>query len=277
MPEDYDFRRVSPTALIPAFARGAFTDIPWAREMLDILRSRGATLSGTPWPEERAREYAPLFEARFRAVSRVVEEKGVQQVLELAGGFSPRGMELARRGTVYVEADLEESTNMKRELVTAMLGLIPENLHLCAANVLDRQQLLACCEPFDRARPVAVTAEGLLRYLTFEEKKRLAQNVLEILQRYGGWWITPDVHLSSWALRHAPADREAERERLGRDLAPNYFTDLDHAHRFFEECGFVVESRPILEGIRDAITGPQIEERAAELEEYRLFVLTAAG
>jgi len=209
-------------------------------------------------------------------VSRLVEEKGAQHVLELAAGLSPRGMDFARRGIVYVEADLEESTTMKRELVIALLGSVSEGLHLCAANVLDREQLLACCAPLTAGRPVAVTAEGLLRYLTFEEKKRLAGNVLEILQRYGGWWITPDVHLRSWALRHAPADRQAERERLGRDLAPNYFDDLDHAYRFFEGCGFRVETRPILEGNRGEITAPQNEERAAELEEYRLFVLTAA-
>jgi O-methyltransferase involved in polyketide biosynthesis len=207
----------------------------------------------------------------------VVEEKGAQQVLELAGGLAPRGMEFAPRGIVYVEADLEESTRMKREVVTAVLGKVPEGLHLCTANVLDRAQLLACCAPFSEERPVAVTAEGLLRYLTFDEKKRVAGNVLEILQRYGGWWITPDVHLRSWALRQSPADRQSERERLGRDLLSNYFDDLDHAHQFFDECGFVVETRPILEGVREQITAPPSEERRAEMEQYRLFVLTAKG
>src|SRR5215469_8978548 len=163
--EGYDFRRVSITALIPAFARGEYTTIAWSREMLAVLRERGATLPEGPWREYGP--YASIFDARFRAVTRLVEEKGATQVLELAAGLSPRGLEFAARGIVYVEADLAESTALKREVVTAMLGSVPNNLHLCAASALDRAQLLACCVPFVTGQPVAVTTEGLLRYLTF--------------------------------------------------------------------------------------------------------------
>ncbi len=179
--EGYDFRRVSVTALIPAFARGDHTSIPWAKEILAFLRSHGATLSDGPWSEDTARGFAPVFEARFRAVSRVVAERGVTQVLELAAGFSPRGMDLARQGIVYVETDLAESMTRKREIVTAILGAVPENLHLCAASAIDRSQLLECCSPFVPGRHVAVTTEGLLRYLTFDEKALVARNVHEIL------------------------------------------------------------------------------------------------
>jgi O-methyltransferase involved in polyketide biosynthesis len=168
--QGYDFRRVSVTALIPAFARGDYTSIPWAKEMLAFLRSHGATLSDGPWSEDAARAFAPVFEARFRTVSRVVAEKGATQVLELAAGLSPRGMDLARQGIVYVETDLGESMTRKREIVTAILGAVPENLHFCAASAIDRPQLLECCSPFMTGCPVAVTTEGLLRYLTFDEK-----------------------------------------------------------------------------------------------------------
>jgi O-methyltransferase involved in polyketide biosynthesis len=272
--EDYDFRRVSVTALVPAFVRGLHTKIPGAKEMLAVLRERGATLSVGPWPEDRTREFASFVDARFRAVTRLVEEKGATQVLELAAGLSPRGMELARRGVTYVEADLAESTAMKREIVTAILGSVPPYLHLCAASVIDRAQLLACCAPFITQRPVAVTTEGLLRYLTFEEKKLLAANVREILRRYGGWWITPDIHLRTWARQQPASHRQSELEMLGRDLDPNYFDDLDHAQAFFEACGFAVDSRPLLEGIGDQITAPENEDRNAELNERRIFVVT---
>jgi len=114
--EQYDFRRVSVTALVPAFARGEHTQIPWAKEMLAILRDRGATLAGSAWSDLSTYDAAHFAEARFRAVSRLLEEKGATQVLELAAGLSPRGMDFAQRGVVYVEADLAESTAMKREL-----------------------------------------------------------------------------------------------------------------------------------------------------------------
>jgi O-methyltransferase involved in polyketide biosynthesis len=271
---EHYFERVSVTALIPAFARGEYTDIPWARETLGVLRDRGVTLPEGPWSDPRLRGYAPLFEARFRAVSRMVEEKGATQVLELAAGLSPRGMEFARRGIVYVEADLAEPTRRKREIVSSILGAVPEKLSLCPASALDRVELLACCAPFVAGRPVAIATEGLLRYLTFEEKAQVAANVHEILRRYRGWWITPDIHLRSWAERQSPVDREGERERLGRSLDENYFDDVDHAQRFFESCSFAVESRPLLEGIRDQIALPPNENPIIDLNDLRLFILT---
>jgi O-methyltransferase involved in polyketide biosynthesis len=247
--EQYDFRLVSPTALVPAFARGG-TTIPFATEMMQVLRERGAVLSESgPFSEETARTHAPFFEARFRAVSHVVEEKGATQVLELAAGLSPRGMELTQRGLVYVEADLADSIAMKHEIVTAILGHVPEGLHLCTASVIDRLQMLECCSHFVAGRPVAVTTEGLLRYLTFEEKAQLAANVLEVLQRYDGWWVTPDIHLKSVFARQSAEQKQREREQLGRSLGANYFEDLDHARRFFERSGFRVEARPLPEGI----------------------------
>ena len=270
----YDFRRVSGTALVPAFARGDYTEIPWAKEMLAVLRERGATLSDGPWSADAARKYAAYFEARFRAVNHILEEVGASQVLELAAGFSPRGMDFAQRGVVYVETDLADSVALKREVVTAILGSVPEGLHLCAASVIDRAQLSACCSPFVAERAAAVTTEGLLRYLTFEEKTDLAANVREILRRYGGWWVTPDIHLRSWAQQQNPDHHQSELETLGRDLHANYFADLDHAWEFFEGCGFAVDSRPLLEGVRDQISGSGNEELMAELNDRRLFVLT---
>lgn len=271
----YDFRRVSVTALIPAFARGEYTTIPWSREMLAVLRERGATLPEGPWREYGA--FASIFDARFRAVTRLVEEKAATQVLELAAGLSPRGAELAPRGIVYVEADLAESITLKHEVVTAMLGSVPKNLHLCAASAIDREQLLSCCVPFAAGHPVAVTAEGLLRYLTFEEKAMVAANVHEILQRYGGWWITPDIHLRHWAQRQTPTHRQAELKTLGRSLDANYFEDFDHARQFFERWGFTVDSRPLLQGIQDQIAARPNQEQAAMLNDSRLFILTPAS
>lgn len=242
-----------------------------------MLRERGAASPDGLWAEESAQKYAPFFEARFRAVNQVLAEKGATQVLELAAGLSPRGMEAVQQGVAYVEADLAESMALKREVVTAIFGSVPPNLHLCAASVLDKVQLLECCAPFAVGRPIAVTTEGLLRYLTFEEKTQVAANVLEILRRYGGWWITPDIHVKRFLERQNPAHRQNETERLGRSLDPNYFDDVDHAKRFFETCGFAVESRPLLEGVRGQLSSSPDSELARFLDDHCLFVLTPAG
>src|ERR1700685_4450197 len=99
--EPYDFRRVSVTALVTAFGRAEYTTIPWAKEFFAVMRAPGASLPDGPWLNE-GRDFAPFLDARFRAVTRLLDEKGATQVLELAAGLSPRGMELAQRGVVYV-------------------------------------------------------------------------------------------------------------------------------------------------------------------------------
>lgn len=273
--EPYDFSRVSVTALIPAFARGEHTDIPWAKEMAACLKERGLDLSASAWSDVAASTYAAFMEARFKSVNHILEGHGATQVLELAAGLSPRGMDFAQRGVTYVEMDLADSMERKRAIVTAVLGTVPEKLHLCAGSVIEQEQFRNCAAVF-ADEPVAVTTEGLLRYLTFDEKRRLAANVRVLLARFGGMWVTPDIHLRKFAEGHRRVARHAmETERLGRDLDPNYFDDLAHARRFFEECGFEVESRPLLEGIRESVvslpTAPP--ELMDELNERRTFIL----
>ncbi len=274
--EPYDFRRVSQTALIPAFGRGEYTDIPFARETQSFLRQRGLTLDGGLWSERATQNYAPFFEARFKSVNHILEARGATQVLELAAGLSPRGMDFAQRGIVYVEADLAESSEFKRQVVTAICSNVPANLHLCAASVIENAEFRQCCAAFSDGL-VAVANEGLLRYLTFAEKRLLCANVRELLLRHGGFWVTPDIHLRHWAQGHQRvASRQRETEQLGRDLDPNYFDDVNHAQKFFEECGFAVDSRPLLEGIRDRVISLPMapEDLLAELNDRRTFVLT---
>ena len=270
----YDFSRVSATAFLPVLGRGEFTDIPYAKEMLDYLRTRVA------FPEESLaeklpRSYAPFFEARFKSVNRILAELGATQILELAAGFSPRGMDFSQRGVLYVETDLPDMIEQKRHLVETILGTIPPNLHFSTASVLDQHDLMMACANF-RAEPVAITTEGLLRYLTFTEKTQLAANVHAILNKFGGAWITPDIHLRQWARERASTDFHNRLvETVGRDVDPNYFDDLAHARSFFESCGFAVEERLLLEGIRGSVISlPQSPPALLDqLENRRTFIL----
>jgi O-methyltransferase involved in polyketide biosynthesis len=273
--EQYDFERVSATALGPVIARGEYSDIPFAREILAYLRER----SLEP-PDEflkGIRAQAPFFEARFKAVSRILAELQATQIFELASGFSPRGLDPAFGGLAYVEVDLPKMIEQKREIVTALLGSIPSHLKFCRASVLNYDELAQGLRHF-RKEPVAVTSEGLLRYLTFDEKAQLAENVKSILHIYGGAWITPDIHLKKWAPENRPGSSTdwSFAALLGRDIKPNYFDDFVHARSFFEGCGFQVEERPLLEGIRGRVISLPLgaPELVAELESRRIYTMT---
>lgn len=256
-------------------ARGEFTDIPFARELLEHLKPQLPSTEGLP--SGGLRSYTPFFEARYKSVSRILIEQGAKQILELAAGFSSRGMEWSQRADfqdgVYVETDLPDMIENKRSIVTAILGSIPANLNLCCASVLNRSELEHACSSFRKAR-VAVTTEGLLRYLTFPEKEQLAANVAAILRQFGGTWITPDIHLRQWMKEHT-GTRLHQRlaNDLGRDVEPNYFDDLAHARSFFERCGFTVEERPLMEGIEVGTLAAASADMLKQLEERRTFVL----
>lgn len=273
--ETYDFGRVSATALGPVIGRGEFTDIPFAKEIFFYLQQ----CSQPPSDEflKGAREHAAFFEARFKAVSHLLVEQRATQIFELASGFSPRGIDPAFHSVTYVEVDLPGMIKQKREMVIALLGAIPSNLKFCSASVLNRNELAQGLTNF-RKEPVAVTSEGLLRYLTFEEKSQLAENVRQILGIHGGTWITPDIHLRELAQkrkRQTGADWSFAAE-LGRDINANYFDDFAHARSFFEGCGFRVEERPLLQGIRQRVISLPLasQELLAELENRRIYMMT---
>jgi len=273
--ETYDFGRVSATALGPVIGRGELTDIPFAKEILLYLQERSQPPSGEF--VKGAREHAAFFEARFKAVSHLLVEQGATQIFELASGFSPRGLDPAFHSVTHVEVDLPGMIKQKREMVIALLGAIPSNLKFCSASVLNRDELALGLTGF-RKEPVAVTSEGLLRYLTFEEKSQLAGNVRQVLSIYGGVWITPDIHL-----RKLAPERKGQTgvdwsfaAQLGRDIDANYFDDFAHARSFFEDCGFRVEERPLLEGIRQRVISLPLasQELLAELENRRIYMMT---
>ena len=273
--ETYDFGRVSATAMGPVIGRGEYTDIPFAKEICFYLQEH----SQPPSDEflKGAREHAAFFEARFKAVSHLLVERRATQIFELASGFSPRGLDPAFHSVTYVEVDLPEMIEQKREMVIALLGAIPSHLKFCSASVLNRDELAQGLTDF-RKEPVAVTSEGLLRYLTFEEKSQLAENVREILGTYGGMWITPDIHLRKSAPERQPQSGMDWNfaAQLGRDIDPNYFDDFAHARSFFEGCGFQVEERPLLEGIRQRVISLPLasQDLLAELEDRRIYTMT---
>jgi O-methyltransferase involved in polyketide biosynthesis len=273
--EKYDFGRVSVTAMGPVIGRGEGTSIPFAKEMLSCLEGRSQGPAGEFL--KGARAHAAFFEARFKAVSRLLLERRAGQILELASGFSPRGLDPSFASATFVEVDLPAMIEQKREIVIELLGAIPGHLKFCRASVLQYDELAHGLAYF-RQEPVAVTSEGLLRYLTFEEKKQLAANVRKILSVYGGMWVTPDIHLKKWAPENKMRDGVGGNllAQLGRDIRGNYFEDFDHARSFFEGCGFQVEERPLLEGIRQSVlTLPMAsEELLEELQNRRIYVMT---
>lgn len=274
--------RISPTAWRVAYRR-TLSDIPLSSEIFDELHKiMNRTRSAAELQELEqplCPEIAPIFEARFKLVNRLLKEQNAKQILEIAAGFSPRSLEMARDPSVeYAEIDLPGVMREKRWVIEELVkqSKIPRypNVHLNTGNALIMQDLLSAVKPF-RKEPIAVVNEGLLRYLTFEEKTMVAKNVHELLHLFGGTWITPDLSLRPEGTFGLPEDQNARIECItGIDVANNYFKSEDVARTFFEHLGFSVERHSFME-VADDLVSPQrlhLSKEQVEKEIGRLAV-----
>ncbi len=247
-----NFNMVSMTATFVAYWK-QYTDIQFAKDIAKLIHADGKVetfLSTHQITRNEIRWYAPLFEIRHKSIEEMIRRSGMKQVLEIASGLSFRGLSMSQhQDMAYVETDLEDLTNEKRSVVSALEQKysLPAhgNFHLAAANALDLDQLRSATQHFHPARPIAVVHEGLLPYLTAQEIEIVARNVKAILDRFGGVWITPDFSLkenyrdvSTQRLRV----RDAIAELTGRQLHRNVFDDEDHLRSFLSKIGLHAEA-----------------------------------
>ncbi len=112
--------------------------------------------------------------ARHKAIDatldRAIEEGRVQQVIEVACGFSPRGLRFAERygeRITYLEADLPEMAVRKRAALTR-IGPLTDTHRVEEIDALKDegpQSLAALAGTLDPERGLAIITEGLLGYL----------------------------------------------------------------------------------------------------------------
>jgi O-methyltransferase involved in polyketide biosynthesis len=105
-----DFGRIAITARLAAHYR-QFADLPYARDAARLVRADEAfaeLVAAHGLDPDQLRFYAAMFEARYRSVDAAIRASGARQVLELAAGYTLRGLVLARDGFRSVETDLPE-------------------------------------------------------------------------------------------------------------------------------------------------------------------------
>lgn len=281
-----DHSKVAPTANGVAYLR-TFSDIPLTRELYEALE-RQLQASGQPDVAARMKrdKLAPQLEARYKLVDKLLLSTGITQVVELAAGIAPRGINLAgsHPEMKYVELDLPGVIKEKEGLIASMGITTPANLSIVSGDALVSEDVKRAVGSFDPNKPIAVMNEGLMRYLTFDEKTTLARNVHGLLEQFGGAWITPDISLKSALVREdeaASGHISNLQQTTGIDISQNVFDDVAHARTFFEDLGFSVEEHSFLE-VSDQLVSPaklgMSDEEVTRLNEpCTAFVMTLAG
>ncbi|HEX4140092.1 MAG TPA: class I SAM-dependent methyltransferase [Candidatus Methylacidiphilales bacterium] len=247
----HDFAKISVTAKLAAYMR-QFSDIPYAADIADLTRARATfdqLLRDHTLSPDDLTWYAPIFEARHKSIGAMIARTRAGQVLELAAGLSPRGLQItADPRYYYVETDLDDILAEKRLLLSAIQRrhrLQPRNNHrLAAANAIDPAQLLAAAKNFKSSQRLLITHEGLLQYLSSSETEQVTHNIHHLLGKFGGAWITPDFSLKSDSDNASDAQKLFRRiiaEATDRTLYNNAFDSIEHLREYFRGLGFQVE------------------------------------
>lgn len=257
------FEKISPTAAMTALQR-AFSDIPFAGEIAadEKVQALAGGLADSDTGAAGVFARAAL-EIRYKAINHALQEGGFNHVLEIACGFSSRGLEIASAGGRYVGTDLQRLGNVAFPVLRRIAfreGIAADNLRYQTANALEEGALFRAAA-FFRGHRFAICHEGLLPYFSPEEKALLAAHIRKVLLPTRGVWITTDIAyhelifelMKAWA--PGAALTEEARQRFdkvkavtGRDFHQNLFSDVAEATGFFERAGFVVESAPIDSG-----------------------------
>jgi O-methyltransferase involved in polyketide biosynthesis len=262
---EIDYSKISVTAKLVAFFR-KFSDIPFALDVADYVHADDTLLmlakqlgeetgqqpSLGELPDE-GKVYAPILEARYKSIVQLILQSGYKQVLELASGFSLRGLAMTGASDfVYVETDLQGVNAEKKKLISDMREKYTiadsGNHHVATANALEYDQLQQAAQPFRKDQPLIITNEGLLPYLTAEERQTVAENVRMLLKKFpggGGIWITPDFATRQMAenvSERVKRFRAAVAGATDRPLYASAFESDSEIDQFIKESGFTGQS-----------------------------------
>lgn len=247
-----EFDPISYTAIKILQKRALHTSIPYAAEMADALgvewRVSGARrrLRRALWGDARAGRY---LQFRYDAISSALEAFPDSAVLEIAAGFSTRGLAESPRREAYVETDLPRLIARKPGLIRAIRGSAPADNHLFASlNACSASDMAAAGEriaSLGLRKPAVVVHEGILMYLSDAEQAQVRDNIRSFLERHSptGAWITTDF--SERDLDRTPWQRLMTRlltRRVQRSF--NRFPDDGSVREFLARAGLSAEPLP---------------------------------
>ncbi|MFN8656565.1 MAG: class I SAM-dependent methyltransferase [Candidatus Obscuribacterales bacterium] len=254
-----DYSKISITAKLVAHFR-KYSDIAFADDVASFVKAEEALreiaekLDTAAVSSDKRNEMsyeskltAPLLEARYKSIVQLIHKTGIKQVLELASGFSLRGLAMADDVELhYVESDLADINAEKKKLVTllrAQYGLSDfGNHHIVTANALASSDLEAATASFNPDQPLVIVNEGLIPYLSAEEQAVLADNVRLLLSKFnGGAWITPDFttrQVADAVSENRQRFRQAINSTTNTQLHGAAFASEDALNKFISSHGF---------------------------------------
>ncbi len=263
------FESIIPTALHTAYPL-IYTNIPYANEIYKALCEYG-------FPDELKNDKLCFeIEARYVLIDKFLKKSGITQVLELACGFTSRGLNFCKQNSdyVYVELDLPKVIKEKRSILNKVASPLPNNLYFVDGNALNKDDINKCLKYFDLSKPIAVINQGLMRYLDFDEKRTLTKIVYELISKNNGIWLTCDFTPAKFLVTEDKnlTGKEDYNKKLtqvtDRNNAAWRFKDKKEVEKFLKEENLKIKWHDFVESIPMLSSKQRFRIKDNEVKKY---------
>lgn len=176
---------------------------------------------------------------RHRIIDALIARIAPAQVVELAGGLSPRGLALAqKRGIPCIDVDLPAVVAEKARLAGDDL---PPSYQQIPMDIAGSADYAADLSPaLQKLAPTVVISEGILAYFPLELQQQVFARVAALLRACGGGTYLCDVHHEEAVQRLGPA-ASLFRQTLhlvSRTQQEAFIHDEAAGRRMMEQAGF---------------------------------------
>lgn len=123
-----------------------------------------------------------FLKLRHQAIEERLDILQPDMVVEVAAGLSPRGLTYAREWphVPYLELDLADMAAAKRSHLRG--EKLPDDFHISDADILAADFVERLAIKPDGQQKLVVITEGLMPYLSFEEKEQAWRNVQQLMR-----------------------------------------------------------------------------------------------
>jgi hypothetical protein len=238
-----NYQKISPTAIACATLRADYTDIPYAREIMNNLKLVGVKPYLPKWLQNLVyflpgmRQRFSGQEIRYESTNLALKKIKPSVVLEISAGFSTRGISTSKGYESYIETDLSEIINLKEEIVNK-LNKPRSNLLFAHLNPLNYSELKQIGKKIIKNKKqgrIALIHEGLITYFNNKEQRTMMENIQRFFRDYfpNGVYITPDFSFRE--KKHGILSYILKLVQRKTDRDYNFFKNDDEVKRFLEK------------------------------------------
>ena len=239
-----DYSTISPSAKSLLLMKG-YTNIPFAKRAAELI---SYPYNYSPYFNKKDFTFwarVAHFENRYWSIDQLLNEIPAKNILELSSGFSFRGLNAVKENNVhYIDTDLSEIISIKKQIIHQLQDenfVAKGKLETLPLNALDENQFQETVNHFSKEKIIIVN-EGLLMYLSNDEKEKLCGNIRKVLQRHGGYWITADIYVKKeFENNFLKIDDKLSAFFKQHNIEENKFDSFQSAEIFFKQQGFTID------------------------------------